>query len=171
MKIILVTVLTAICLTLTGCGVSQEDYDKLKQENDSLSQQVSKITAERDEYKNKCEQFEKYQDIINMITKEELKRCVSNLKQLATACEMYATDHVGRYPTSLSKLTEGYEGGYLKTILPCPAAGADTYSVSYSVTTNPDVFTIYCSGHHHELAGIPENNPRFDSVQGLIDPK
>ena len=62
MKIILITVLTAICFTLTGCGVSQEDYNKLRQENASLSYQVSKITAERDEYKNKYEQVAKKRD-------------------------------------------------------------------------------------------------------------
>ncbi len=46
-----------------------------------------------------------------------LKSCQSNLKNLATALEMYSTDNVGRYPEELALLTPRY----LKLIPACPS--------------------------------------------------
>ncbi len=94
--------------------------------------------------------------------------CKSNLKNIGTACEMYATDNSGRYPTTLDSLTAGTVGGYLKTIPTCPAAGADTYTSAYTVTSNPDVFTVYCSGSNHAAVDLGSGQPQFDSVQGLL---
>lgn len=98
-----------------------------------------------------------------------LTACKSNLKNIGTACEMYSTDNSGRYPTALSALTSGAMGGYLKTIPTCPAAGADTYTDSYSVGSNPDVFTVYCNGTNHAAVDVEANLPKYDSVQGLIE--
>lgn len=90
--------------------------------------------------------------------------CGSNLKNMATACEMYSTDNEGHYPTSLSQLVPGY----MKTIPTCPAAGKDTYSSSYSSASNPDMFTLYCSGNNHKEVNAGENYPQYNSAQGLI---
>ncbi len=93
--------------------------------------------------------------------------CKSNLKNIGTALEMYSTDHAGRYPETLSVLTTGENGGYLKLIPTCPAAGEDTYV--YKKDTNPDIFVIYCCGSHHTILDIPTDRPAFDSLQGLIE--
>ena len=95
--------------------------------------------------------------------------CKSNLKNIGTALEMYATDNQGRYPSPLGKLTSGSMGGYLKQIPTCPAASSDTYTASYKSTTNPDIFTVYCNGTNHSAVELPANYPAFDSVSGLIE--
>lgn len=100
-----------------------------------------------------------------------LTACKSNLKNIGTAVEMYSTDHQGRYPGSLSWLTTGNMGGYLKTIPTCPAAGSDTYSQAYSASSNPDVFTVFCQGNNHTALDLPSDSPAYDSVQGLIERK
>lgn len=92
-------------------------------------------------------------------------QCKTNLKNLATALEMYATDNVGRYPKDIKILSPMY----LKQIPTCPAAGRDTYSSTYSVRESPDAFTIYCKGHNHGQMGIPEDYPLYDSNRGLIE--
>ena len=98
-----------------------------------------------------------------------LTACKSNLKNIGTACEMYATDNAGRYPANLSALTSGAMGGYLKSIPTCPAAGSDTYTDSYSHGMNPDIFTVYCKGSNHTAVDTADNFPQYDSVQGLIE--
>ncbi|MDO5297657.1 MAG: prepilin-type N-terminal cleavage/methylation domain-containing protein [bacterium] len=96
-----------------------------------------------------------------------LTACKSNLKNIGTALEMYSTDHAGRYPSLTEGLTTGNNGGYLKIIPTCPAAGSDTYV--YTSTMNPDVFTIYCSGSQHTVLDVSTNFPQFNSVQGLVE--
>lgn len=49
--------------------------------------------------------------------------CISNLKNISAALEMYAVDNKGSYPLRLSQLPPSK---YLKSIPTCPAAEADT---------------------------------------------
>jgi len=93
--------------------------------------------------------------------------CTSNLKNIATALEMWSTDHEGRYPTSLSQLVEG--DSYLRTIPMCPAAEADTYSRTYRSSAHPDRFTVECSGHNHGALGAGPGYPQYSSTHGLQD--
>ncbi|MCA9796795.1 MAG: hypothetical protein KC910_33525, partial [Candidatus Eremiobacteraeota bacterium] len=88
--------------------------------------------------------------------------CKSNLKNIATACEMYSTDWSGRYPSKLDLLTPNY----LKTIPTCPEAGKDTYSASYQVGTYPDSYRFACEGKHH--SEVASEDPYYTSDQGLI---
>lgn len=90
--------------------------------------------------------------------------CASNLKNIGTACEMYSTDNAGRFPKTLLALTPDY----LRHIPTCPAAGTDTYSVSFQSTVGPDTYRVACSGHHHTEAGLAENMPAFTSTLGLV---
>ena len=101
--------------------------------------------------------------------------CTSNVKNLVAALEMYASDNSGYYPTTWSKLTAG---NYLKLIPKCPAAGTDSYSVSYKFTTarrgrnglilgGSDTFSFHCHGYNHKKAGARPNHPAYDSVSGL----
>lgn len=83
--------------------------------------------------------------------------CKSNLKNLATALEMYSTDNGGRYPLGLEALPGG---NYLKLIPSCPTQAV----YSYEVTASPDRFTLNCKGSHPQ-AGYPQ----YSSDQGLLE--
>lgn len=92
--------------------------------------------------------------------------CKSNLKNCGTALEIYSSDFSGRYPTSMHRLTPNY----LKTIPTCPAASRDTYSETYRVGTDPDLFTLVCTGLNHRRAGLEvPNYPQYTSQQSLIE--
>lgn len=101
----------------------------------------------------------------------QLTSCKSNLKNIGTALEMYATDNLGRYPREgvEEKLTSdvGGQQAYLKDIPRCPSAGKSTYA--YIATQNPDVYTLYCSGSNHTAAGCQENFPGFSAACGLVE--
>lgn len=88
--------------------------------------------------------------------------CKSNCKNIGIALEMYSTDFGGHYPPHMEQLL-GKD--YLKAIPTCPAAGSDTYSGSYEVATEPDVFSFSCKGNHH---GMGEGKPLYNSLTGLV---
>ncbi len=95
-----------------------------------------------------------------------LTSCKSNLKNIATALEMYSTDNGGRYPDSLEQLTPEY----LKALPICPCAKRVTYSDGYRRHAQPDRFSVYCYGFNHESAGIHlPNYPRYYNEQGLVE--
>lgn len=98
------------------------------------------------------------------LSKESLDGCISNLKNIATALEMWSTDNQGRYPRSLRQLTPDY----LKTLPHCPQAGSDTYSASYTRSESPDLFSLACQGDHHKLANVEADHPAYKSDVGLI---
>ncbi|MCE7874620.1 hypothetical protein DYH09_30215 [bacterium CPR1] len=95
--------------------------------------------------------------------------CKSNLKNIATALEMYSSDNEGRYPVDLGGLTPNY----LKVIPGCAATGKkDTYSGSYEAQAGPDSFTIFCKGENHTRAGYPRltaNFPQYTARFGLVE--
>lgn len=98
---------------------------------------------------------------LKALARGQFTTCKSNLRQLATALEMYASDNGGRYPGRLETLLEGR---YLKAIPTCPAAGAVTY-LDYRCATYPDVFTISCTGDNHWQAWpghFRPNYPNYD---------
>ena len=95
-----------------------------------------------------------------MLSEIDLTGCKSNLKNFATASEMYAADNAGQYPPDLAKLAPNY----LKVIMVCPAADSVTYS--YSVSHAPHAYTIVCQGNHHEKAGVSPNFPQYNSYKG-----
>jgi hypothetical protein len=87
--------------------------------------------------------------------------CKSNLKNLATALEMYGTDNQGHYPAQAGRIVPRY----LRQIPTCPAAGADSYTASYQVSMSPDTFSLACSGLHHS----PDGAPSYHAEEGLIE--
>jgi hypothetical protein len=96
-----------------------------------------------------------------------LTGCKSNLKSLATSCEMYSTDNCGHYPHSLDLLTPNY----LRKIPRCPQAHRDTYSARYAYALTPDAYTVCCGGCYHHAAGLDTPNyPHYSSFSGLILP-
>ena len=94
----------------------------------------------------------------------QLTACKSNLKNIGTALEMYSTDFAGRYPTVSTGLTPNY----LKTIPTCASVGSVTYS--FSMSSNPDLYTVVCAPTNHQGAGVTAANyPQYTSVTGLIE--
>ena len=105
--------------------------------------------------------------------------CKSNLKNLGTGLEMYASDFAGLYPASLSQLTPNY----LKMIPQCASAQIVTYEYEFNIvprssstpsgkTPSPmpvDSYTIFCKGNHHEKAGALPNYPQYYSDKGMVD--
>lgn len=73
----------------------------------------------------------------------QLSSCKSNLKNLGTGLEMYASDHAGRLPPSMAHLTPNY----LKTFPKCPTAGRDTYSSTYTRVKLPVEPSAFCPTH------------------------
>jgi type II secretory pathway pseudopilin PulG len=100
----------------------------------------------------------------------QLTACKSNLKNLATACEMYASDHKVHYPASLELLTKGPQP-YLRSIPTCPGAGKVSYE--YTSAADPDSFSMVCQGSHHDRAygafGGGVNFPQYTATEGLVD--
>lgn len=95
----------------------------------------------------------------------QLTSCKSNLKNTATALEMYSTDNTGLYPAGLGGLTPNY----LKIIPNCPSTQADQYTGAYTAATNPDAFTLFCQGTNHSAANTPTDYPQYSSYSGLIE--
>ncbi|MEQ8186692.1 MAG: serine/threonine-protein kinase [Candidatus Eremiobacterota bacterium] len=102
----------------------------------------------------------------------QLAACGSNIKNLATALEMYATDNKGNYPPSLEYLTKNTDSNpdssYMKTLPLCPSCHL-TYS--YSVNNNIQIFTLWCTRKNsHIYACLPYNKcyPQYTPGKGLI---
>ena len=91
--------------------------------------------------------------------------CRNNLKNVATALEMYASDNNGAYPQRLDQLVAGQ---YLKALPTCPAAGAMTFT-DYQVGRNPDNFSMSCVGDNHAkvYGKSAPNYPRYNATEGL----
>lgn len=101
----------------------------------------------------------------------QLTACKSNLKNIATALELYAADHHGLYPDRLLALKNGV---YLKRIPTCPAAVSMTYG-NYHPRADRRNFRMYCQGDHHALAykavpGGGRNFPAYFGDKGLLEP-
>lgn len=90
--------------------------------------------------------------------------CQSNLKNLATALEMWSSDHRGRYPKRLDQLVPTY----LREIPRCPVAHHDTYSHNYRSWSNPDDYILCCTGAHHVAVLGGPNLPAYTAEAGLI---
>ncbi len=100
----------------------------------------------------------------------QLTACKANLRNIATALEMYASDNAGNYPQSLDELIEP---NYLKRIPTCPAAGKMTY-LDYQVSTTPDSFSFSCCGDNHKQVyrGFEADStdfPKYNAELGPID--
>ncbi len=104
--------------------------------------------------------------------------CQSNLKNLGTALEMYTTDHNKKFPANLEELRPEY----LREIPQCvkgikdntPASrfykkfrGIGTTGYAYEVSEDREAYTMYCVGKNHDIVGISENYPQYNSVSGL----
>lgn len=95
----------------------------------------------------------------------QLLICQSNMKNIATALEMYSTDNKGNYPPYMESITPNY----LKIIPTCPSArNSLAYTGSYHASVSPDAYSFCCAGSNHTSSSIPANYPLYDSQKGLI---
>jgi hypothetical protein len=102
------------------------------------------------------------QGVSSRSTHGEASQCKANLRNIATALEMYATDNNGEYPLLLSYLSPHYLA-YTPT---CPTLSIDTYSCGYSITQGKE-FYVCCIGKNHPE--YLDNMPAYSSKQGAIE--
>lgn len=103
-----------------------------------------------------------------MKTSHNLTTCRSNLSDISSALETYATERSGQYPASLAELTPKY----LKSVRLCPVAQTDTYSSSYRVWKSDDKsaqYEVFCQGSHHLEAGAPADRPALLRSGKIVD--
>lgn len=110
----------------------------------------------------------------------QLTSCKSNLKNIGTACEMYAADHNGRYPTQAADLNQpeaANTSAYLQRFPECPlnANNGQEGAYTYDFAQNPDYYIVWCTNGNHAQAGVEftegNNWPKFDSQVGLMAPE
>jgi hypothetical protein len=88
--------------------------------------------------------------------------CYHNTKNIATALEMYSTDNMGRFPTSVERLVPEY----IKNIPTCPTTGEDSYSGGFRSVSGPDWYTITCKSRHFRN-GVPAELDYVSTTGGL----
>ncbi|MEQ8222454.1 MAG: serine/threonine-protein kinase [Candidatus Eremiobacterota bacterium] len=105
--------------------------------------------------------------------------CDSNLIKIATAQEAYATDNMGLYPSTLSRLLEKNKdkGPYINKIPICAKNMPHylinfrnkNYSQPYQYKVSEDFrnFTIWCTCNHIDC-GIEQGYPQYTPGKGLI---
>lgn len=81
-------------------------------------------------------------------------RCCDSMDHLVMACEMYATDNSGRYPTRLTQVSAW------------PVCPLTFLPYEFSSGANPDQFTIRCRGEHFRFFGFRSGYPHFSSGWG-----
>lgn len=87
-----------------------------------------------------------------------LSACESNLRNFATALELYARDNNNAFPTQFTALSPSY----LKAIPRCPSCVDNVnYINGYTSAALPDRYTMTCSGSNHIDCDIPVNRPMY----------
>lgn len=96
-----------------------------------------------------------------------LSACESNLRNLATAIEVYATEHNHQVPSSLDDLVPQF----VAAIPRCPSAGTpDAYRDGYASVQVPEAaYTVSCSGAFHVDLGVPAGHPLYTYGVGLTE--
>lgn len=93
----------------------------------------------------------------------QLSSCQSNLKNIATACEMYSVDNNGHYPTKIAMLVPSY----LRQVPQCPATAGSSYETNYTQAMSPDSFDIPCPAPMAHPNPPVTANVWYDSAGGL----
>ena len=96
--------------------------------------------------------------------------CRANLKNIATALEMYATDNQGLYPPTMDRLYPAY----LIKAPYCDSNRARTYDYRPLANQEKPGFLVSCAGQHqfygpfliYDHIGL--GYPQFNSFSGLI---
>jgi hypothetical protein len=92
-----------------------------------------------------------------------LDSCTANVEKLANSINSYYKDYK-KFPHKLDDLIPRYLDEFPK----CPVTGdSHSYIESYKYNDAGGIFTIYCSGHFHKNADVPENFPSYSKKWGL----
>jgi len=97
------------------------------------------------------------------IFKAHMSGCMSNVRNLATALQVYSNDNDAHYPDTLSRLTPQY----ISIIPTCQSVNADTYTPGYVTSDDLRIFTLHCKGNNHQAVGFQPDEPYFDMSTGL----
>jgi prepilin-type N-terminal cleavage/methylation domain-containing protein len=93
-----------------------------------------------------------------------LTACETNLRNLASALEVYSTENDKRFPALLDVLVPHY----IQSIPSCPSAGnSKCYTDGFECTLNPADYTISCRGGFHTDLGMASDRPMFQYGTGL----
>jgi hypothetical protein len=93
--------------------------------------------------------------------------CVSNLRNIGAALQIYANDNEGDYPDNLQTLTIGNPAP-LGRIPTCPSDNSD-YQTAYQVNHEDKRFTLACNGVHHlQMVHVEKGYPQYYST-GQLD--
>lgn len=95
--------------------------------------------------------------------KAQLTGCMTNIRNMATAIQIYSNDSDGLYPSSLDLLVPKY----VAAIPTCPSAQTDTYTSGYIIQDDNQNFTLKCDGTNHAVLGYGEGIPYYDLFTGL----
>jgi len=102
----------------------------------------------------------------------QMTACESNLKNIATALEMYATDNDGAYPLSVDDVTKPAPWGsaYMKALPLCPAC-QKPYMYQNTSTEDEDSFLLTCGEINCHIASEKVGDgyfPQYTPGQGVI---
>ena len=132
-------IVLCLCFAVTGC------FGNKPKEEPQKNTQVTEIKQANSNYLETLSDSEKQSIIIS---------CKSNIKNIGTACELYAADHNGFYPNNLDELKRP---DYIKVIQTCPLDSSNSYK--FVSKKHPDYYILKC----------PNHKIIFDSIMGLID--
>ena len=139
-KLATLLIVLCLCFAVTGCfeNKQKEDPQQTSETN------VNETKQANSNYLETLSDSEKQSIVIS---------CKSNLKNIGTACEMYAADHTGFYPPSLDELTQNSR--YISAMPVCPLDSSSSYR--YVSKRQPDYYILKC----------PNHKIIFDSITGL----
>jgi len=105
-------------------------------------------------------------NLVRSSAQSRLSSCKTNLRNVATAIEMYALDSGAQPPATLARILPDY----LSAIPRCPATDHDTYSGGYTWVNLPMAYTISCQGENHSSVGLPPDFPSYVFGMGFQEP-
>lgn len=88
--------------------------------------------------------------------------CISNMRSLAVAIEIYMTDDpTHEPPDDINKLVPDYTAR-----LPLTFEGNE-YGYLFNLSTNG--YTLFCPGVNHMIFSVPADYPRYASDTGVLE--
>ena len=167
-KLATLIIVLCMCFAIIGCFGSKPKEEP-KQQNQANTTQTTTTNATTKE-ENTNTTSNQNQISFDSLSSEYSERrnegmrtgCRANLKNIGTACEFYACDHNGRYPTNLDLLKSE---NYMKILPKCLIEGTEYKFVSKFIKIDDnhaiDYYIIKCNCPKHELI--------FESNIGLLD--
>lgn len=109
-------------------------------------------------------------NFIRCVNRGPVTACKSNLKNIATALDIFAEQNEGRYPDNLAELAPDI----LKTLPECSSAQYQTYRVTFgprapfNTEKAEHYYLLECTGRNHEPFNLPADYPKYSSLEGIL---